>query len=88
MKKTTDSVFFLYFCSITILNMHENNNIWLLLTLLSLTACLKVTTYQTDLEDAPSNAPLVTVLYDPGALGDLSYNDMIYKGVEDAPEGL
>ena len=40
--------------------------------------------YVLDPEDAPSNAPLVSVLYDPGALGDRAYNDLIYRGVEDA----
>lgn len=64
--------------------MHGHNNIWFLLTLLLLTACVKVTIYRQDPEDAPGKAPLVTVLYDPGALGDLTYNDLIYKGVEDA----
>ena len=29
-------------------------------------------------------SPLVTVIYDPGALGDLSYNDLVYEGVERA----
>ena len=48
-----------------------------------LAACVK-TTYLPDPEDAPSGAPLVTVLYDPGALGDLAFNDLVYKGVEDA----
>lgn len=31
-----------------------------------------------------STAPLVTVIYDPFALGDRSYNDLIYQGVEEA----
>lgn len=30
-----------------------------------------------------STAPLVTVIYDPFALGDRSYNDLIYQGVEE-----
>lgn len=32
--------------------------------------------------------PLVTVLYNPGALGDRSYNDLIYTGVERAAFSL
>lgn len=45
--------------------------------------CRKVR-YEPDPSDAPSGAPLVTVIYDPGALGDRSYNDLIYAGVERA----
>lgn len=37
-----------------------------------------------DSSDVPSGAPLVTVVYSPGALGDRSYNDLIYTGVERA----
>ena len=33
-------------------------------------------------EEKASNAPLVTVIYDANALGDRSYNDLIYEGVE------
>ena len=33
-------------------------------------------------EEAASTAPLVTVIYDAEALGDHSYNDLIYEGVE------
>lgn len=33
-------------------------------------------------EEAASTAPLVTVIYDANALGDHSYNDLIYEGVE------
>ena len=43
--------------------------------------CRKVQ-YEPDPADVPSGAPLVTVVYDPGALGDRSYNDLIYAGVE------
>ena len=39
-----------------------------------------------DPNDAPSTAPLVTVFYDPNALGDCGYNDLIYKGVEEAAQ--
>ena len=35
-------------------------------------------------DPAPNTSPLVTVLYDPNALGDRSYNDLIYQGVEEA----
>lgn len=35
-----------------------------------------------------STAPLVTVIYDPFALGDRSYNDLIYQGVEEAAARL
>lgn len=60
--------------------------------LLSLTALLVLTActedgdiiYQTDPEDTPSTAPLVTVIYDPNAVGDGNYNDLIYQGVEQA----
>ena len=34
--------------------------------------------------DAPSTKPLVTVIYDPNAVGDGNYNDLIYQGVEQA----
>jgi len=40
--------------------------------------------YQTDPDDLPNTAPLVTVIYDPDALGDNSYNDLIFTGVEQA----
>ena len=33
-------------------------------------------------EEKASTAPLVTVIYDADALGDHSYNDLIYEGVE------
>ncbi len=39
---------------------------------------------QPDPNDAASSAPLVTVFYDPNALGDGGYNDLIYQGVESA----
>ena len=35
-------------------------------------------------EEQPATTPLVTVIYDPDGLGDRSYNDLIYKGVEEA----
>lgn len=51
--------------------------------LVFLTSCTKDgdTIYQTDPEDQASTAPLVTVIYDPNALGDRGYNDLIYKKV-------
>ena len=39
-------------------------------------------------EEAASNAPLVTVIYDADALGDHSYNDLIYEGVERTAQKL
>lgn len=35
-------------------------------------------------DPVPNKSPLVTVIYDPDALGDRSYNDLIYQGVEEA----
>ena len=35
-------------------------------------------------EEQPASTPLVTVIYGPNGLGDRSYNDLIYKGVETA----
>ncbi len=49
------------------------------------TACTKDgnTIYQPDpTEPVPSTAPMVTVIYNADALGDRSYNDLIYQGVE------
>lgn len=40
--------------------------------------------YQPDSGDQASTVPLVTVIYDPNALGDRGYNDLIYQGVENA----
>ena len=39
-------------------------------------------------EEKASTAPLVTVLYDANALGDKSYNDLIYEGVERTAQEL
>ena len=61
--------------------------LFLLATMLALVACTKEgnTIYQIDPdEEKPSTAPLVTVIYGPNGLGDRSYNDLIYKGVETA----
>ena len=35
-------------------------------------------------DETASQAPLVTVVYDANALGDRSYNDLVYEGVERA----
>lgn len=54
-------------------------------------ACTKDgdTIYQPDPnEEAASTAPLVTVIYDADALGDRSYNDLIYEGVERTAQEL
>ena len=39
-------------------------------------------------EEKASTAPLVTVIYDANALGDHSYNDLIYEGVERSAQEL
>lgn len=45
------------------------------------------TIYQPDPDEpVASTAPMITVIYDAYALGDRSYNDLIYKGVERAAE--
>lgn len=57
----------------------------LLLFSLALAACTKdgSTIYQINPdEEKPSTAPLVTVIYGPNSLGDRSYCDKIYRGVE------
>jgi len=54
---------------------------------LLLTGCTKEgdTVYEpTPGEERPATTPLVTVIYGPNGLGDRSYNDLIYKGVEEA----
>lgn len=54
--------------------------------LLLLAACTKDgdTIFEPDSNDLPSRTPLVWVLYDPSALGDMTYNDLLYEGVERA----
>ncbi len=42
------------------------------------------TVYVRDLDDVPDSSPLVIVVYDPNAMGDHSYNDLVYQGVETA----
>ena len=59
----------------------------ILLGCLFLTCCTKDgdTIYQPDSDEPKaSTAPLVTVIYGKDALGDRSYNDLIYKGIEKA----
>ena len=56
------------------------------LVLVSMASCSKEgdIIYVPDPNDMPETSPLVTVVYDPDALGDRSYNDLIYRGVEAA----
>ena len=59
----------------------------ILAAVMALTACTKEgnTVYQPDpSEPKASTAPLVTVIYGTDAVGDRSYNDLIYKGIEEA----
>jgi basic membrane protein A len=61
--------------------------VWLLAAGILLTGCTKdgeTIILPTPGEEQPSTTPLVTVIYDPDGLGDRSYNDLIYKGVEEA----
>jgi basic membrane protein A len=62
------------------------NLLLILAVSLLLTCCTKKgdIIYQTDPDDAASTTPLVTVIYDPNAVGDGIYNDLIYQGVEQA----
>ena len=58
-----------------------------LAAVMMLSACTKDgdTIYQWDPDEpTASTAPLVTVIYGQDALGDRSYNDLIYQGVEEA----
>ena len=60
---------------------------FILLASLLLTSCTKEgdTIYLPNPdEEQPSTAPLVTVIYDVNGLGDRSYNDKIYRGIESA----
>ena len=59
--------------------------------LLSLAALLASCTQEGEIlyrptpgEEQPAGTPLVTVIYDPNGMGDRSYNDLIYQGVESA----
>ncbi len=42
------------------------------------------TVYVQDPDDVPNTSPLVIVVYDPNSMGDHSYNDLVYEGVETA----
>ena len=69
------------------------NYLWMMAAILTsvLAACTKDgdTIYQPDPnEEAANTAPLVTVIYDANALGDHSYNDLIYEGVERTAQEL
>ena len=58
-----------------------------LAAVMMLSACTKDgdTIYKWDLDEpTASTTPLVTVIYGKDALGDRSYNDLIYKGIEEA----
>ena len=58
-----------------------------LAAVMMLSACTKDgdTIYKWDLDEpTASTTPLVTVIYGQDALGDRSYNDLIYQGVEEA----
>ena len=60
-----------------------------LAAVMMLSACTKDgdTIYQWDPDEpTASTAPTVTVIYGKDALGDRSYNDLIYQGVEDAAD--
>ena len=78
----------LYLCQIIqAINKMAKSYLWMLLLLfsLALAACTKdgSTIYQINPdEEKPSTAPLVTVIYGPNSLGDRSYCDKIYRGVE------
>ena len=66
-------------------------HILLLAAVLLAAACKKDgdTIYLPDpTEEKASATPLVTVIYDANALGDHSYNDLIYEGVEHAAQQL
>ena len=60
--------------------------ILILAAMLTFAACTKEgdVIYQTAPADALSAKPLVTVIYDPNAVGDGNYNDLIYQSVEQA----
>lgn len=60
--------------------------VYLIINIWMLVACTKDgdVIYQPDPADQASTTPLVTVIYDPNAVGDGNYNDLIYQGVEEA----
>ena len=63
--------------------------LFILTVSLLLTCCTKEgeTIYKPNPEEEqPATTPLVTVIYGPNGLGDRSYNDLVYKGVEAAAQ--
>ena len=68
------------------------NKLGLVITIMLLSvivaSCTKEsnTIFMPDPVDLPNSSPLVTVVYDPNGLGDRSYNDLIYQGVEIAAQ--
>lgn len=73
--------------------MHMTKKKWMLVATVMIGAVLMAsctkdgdTIYEPDPEDQASTVPLVTVIYDPNALGDRGYNDLIYQGVENAAQ--
>ena len=67
--------------------MRKSLSCFVLLASMLLTCCTKEgdTIYKpTPGEEQPATTPLVTVIYGPNSLGDRSYCDLIYKGVEAA----
>ena len=64
--------------------------ILILAAMLTFAACTKEgdVIYQTDPADAPSAKPLVTVIYDPNAVGDGNYNDLILSAAQDTVRRL
>ena len=63
--------------------------ILILAAMLTFAACTKEgdVIYQTDPADAPSAKPLVTVIYDPNAVGDGNYNDLLYLETSEPLDG-
>ena len=63
--------------------------ILILAAMLTFAACTKEgdVIYQTDPADALSAKPLVTVIYDPNAVGDGNYNDLLYLETSEPLDG-
>lgn len=58
------------------------------IVMLMFSACTKDgdVIYKADPADVAATRPLVTVIYGADGVGDLSYNDLIYQGVEEAAQ--
>lgn len=72
---------------LTLMGRGKAHMIFCLLIFLSVVSCTKEgdTIYMLDPNDPkPDHSPLITVIYDVDGIGDQSYNDLIYQGVEDA----